>query len=68
MSTLPTVFQNFEHLMQKQMKDFVENFLSSFLCGYGKGYNSQYVLLAMIEHRKMSLDNNGLVAGPFKSF
>ena len=62
-SILPTVSKNFECLMQKQMKDFVENFLSSFLCGYRKGYNSQYALLAMIEHCKMSLDNNGLAGG-----
>ena len=45
------------------MKDFVENFLSPFLCGYIKGYNSQYALLAMIEHWKMPLDNNGLAGG-----
>ena len=59
---LPTVSNIFERLMQKQMKDFVENFLSSFLCGYKKGYNSQYAF-AMIEHGKMSLDNNGLAGG-----
>ena len=62
-SILPTVSKIFERLMQKQMKDFVENFLSSFLCGYRKGYNSQYALLAMVEHWKISLDNNGLAGG-----
>ena len=62
-SILPTVYKRLKRLMQKQMKDFVENILSSFLCGYRKGYNSQYALLAMIEHWKMSLDNNGLAGG-----
>ena len=59
-SILPTVTKIFERIMQKQMNTFVENILSPFLCGYRKGYNSQYALLAMIEHWKMSLDNNGL--------
>ena len=59
-SILPTVTKIFERVMQKLMNTFVENILSPFLCGYGKGYNSQCALLAMIEHWKMSLDNNGL--------
>ena len=59
-SILATVTKIFERIMQKQMNTFVENILSPFLCGYRKGYNSQCALLAMIEHWKMSLDNNGL--------
>ena len=35
-SILPTVSKTFERLMQKQMKDFVDNLLSSFLCDYRK--------------------------------
>ena len=59
-SILPTVTKIFERIMQKQMNTFVENILSPFLCGYRKGYNSQCALLAMIEHWKMSLENNRL--------
>ena len=58
-SILPIVSKIFERIMQKQMGNFIEKHLSPYLCGYRKGYNSQYALLAMIEHWKKSLDNNG---------
>ena len=55
-SLLPVVSKNFERIMQKQMKPFMDIHLSSHLCGYRKGYNSQYALVAMIEKWKKTLD------------
>ena len=33
---LPTIFQIFKRIMQKQITDYIGNFLSSFPCGYRK--------------------------------
>ena len=60
-SVLPVISKIFERLMQKQINDFIEKHLH--LCGYGKGFNSQYALLVMIEIWKMSLDKGGFAAG-----
>ena len=49
--------------MQKQINDLIEKHLSPYLCGYRKGFNSQYVVLVMIERWKMSLDEEGFAAG-----
>ena len=63
-SILPVVSKIFEGIMQRQMKLYVDIYLSHYLWGYRKEYNAQYVLLAMIEKWKISLDNKG-IAGPF---
>ena len=59
-SILPVVSKNFERIMQKQMKVYIEKYLSPFLCGFRKGYNTQYALTSMIEKWKKYLDNNGI--------
>ena len=45
--------------MQKQIYGFISKCLSPYLCGYRKGYNTQQVLLAIIEKWKKNLDDKG---------
>ena len=45
--------------MQKQVNGFISNCLSLYLCGYSKVYNTQQVLLALIEKWKKNLDDKG---------
>lgn len=58
-SILPIVSKIFERLIQKQLNLYVDKYLSQYLCGFRKGYNTQYVLLSMIEKWKQYLDNKG---------
>ena len=43
-------------LIFKQMTDFVENKISEYLCGFRKGYNTQHVLIRLIDKLNKSLD------------
>ena len=58
-SVLPTVSKIFEKIIQKQFSAYVNEFLSPYLCGYCKGFNTQYVLLSLIEKWKETLDSKG---------
>ena len=52
MSVLPTVSKIYEKLMQKQINNHITNHLSPYLCGYRKDYNTQQVLVSLIEKWK----------------
>ena len=58
-SVLTTVSKIFERLMQKQISEYMNQFLSPFLCGNRKGFNTQTVLVWLIEKWKYQLDKNG---------
>ena len=58
-SVLSIVSKLFEKIMQKQVNGFISNCLSLYLCGYSKVYNTQQVLLALIEKWKKNLDDKG---------
>ena len=55
-SILPALSKTFEHILLKQMENFVESILSKFQCGFRKGFSAQYCLLVMIEKMRMSID------------
>ena len=44
-------------LMQRQINNYIANLLSPNLCGFRKGYNTQQVLVSLIEKWKKILDN-----------
>ena len=46
---LPALSKIFEHILLKQMENFVESILSKFQCGIRKGFSAQHCLLVMIE-------------------
>ena len=54
---LPSVSKFFEIIIQKQFSNYVDEFLSPYLCLYRKGFNTQYVLLSLIEKWKKELDH-----------
>ena len=56
---LPAVSKIFERLLQKQIISHIEEHLSLSLCDYRKGFNTQHVLIALIEKWKITLDKNG---------
>ena len=58
-SILSAISKIFERLMQKQIVGYMENFMCPYLCGYRKSFNTQQVLLALIENMKITLDNKG---------
>ena len=58
-SVLPTVSKIFERIIQKQFSAYVNEFLSPYLCVYRKGFNTQYVILSLIEKWKKTLDSKG---------
>ena len=55
-SVLPSTSKLFERLMFKQITTFVVNKISQYLCGFRKGYNTQYVLLRLLDKLNKSLD------------
>ena len=46
----------YEKLLQRQINNYLTNHLSPYLCGYRKGYNTQQVLISLIEKWKKILD------------
>ena len=52
----PALSKMFEHILLKQMENFVESILSKFQCGFRKGFSAQHCLLVMIEKMRMSID------------
>ena len=49
-SVLPVISKTFERIMQKHSNDFIISFLSPYLCGYKKGFNTQQMLLTLVEN------------------
>ena len=49
--------------MQKQILEYIDNHLSLHLCRCRKGYNTQAVLISMLEKWKLSIDNKGFAVG-----
>ena len=55
-SVLPSTSKLFERLMFKQITTFVVNIISQYLCGFRKGYNTQHVLLHLLDKLNKSVD------------
>ena len=55
-SVLPTMSNVFEKLMHHQVTEYVDKNLSSILYGYRKGFNTQMVLLTLLEKWKSTLN------------
>ena len=51
--------------MQRQINSYITNHLSLYLCGYRKGYNTQQVLVSLIEKWKTILDDKGFGGAVF---
>ena len=58
-SVLPTISKVFENLMQNLINLHIKSFLLSYLCGYRKVFNSQHVLVFLMERWQKSVDNKG---------
>ena len=55
-SILPVISKIFERMILQQVSAFVINVISPFLCGFRKGYNTQHVLLRLMNKLNTSLD------------
>ena len=55
-SVLPSTWKLFERLMLKQITTFVVNLISQYLCGFRKDYNTQHVLLRLLDKLNKSVD------------
>ena len=53
----------FERFLLNQMLPFIDNLMSSFLSAYRSRYNTQHVLLRLIEQWRACLDENKVVGG-----
>ena len=56
-SVLSNVSKIYERCMYKQMYSYFDKIFSKNQCGFRKGFNTQHILLAMIEKMKASGDN-----------
>ena len=59
-TVLLPVSKDTERLLANQMLPFVNNFMSPKIRGYQRGFNTEYVLIKMVEACKKTLDNKGL--------
>ena len=59
-SLLPAVSKVFERIMYSQLFDYIGTFFSPLLGGFRNGYNTQHVLLNVLQKCKASLDNKEL--------
>ena len=61
-SILPTVSKIFERILFNQLQRFSNKFLLPLLCGFRKGYDTQYVLINLLQKWKNCLDaSHGIV-------
>ena len=58
-SVLPTLSNTFEHVMQKQTSEYINQFLSRFFCGCRNGFSTQTTLVCLTEEWRHQLDKNG---------
>ena len=56
-SVLSNVSKMYERCIYVQMYSYFDKILSKNQCGFRKGFNTQHILLAMIEKMKASRDN-----------
>ena len=51
----------YENYIKKHKVNFMHNYISSYVSAYRKGYNSQHVLIRLLEKWRQHLDNNKVV-------
>ena len=59
LSAFYRLYLKFMKLMKRQINNYITNHLSPYLCGCRKGYNTQKVLVSLIEKWKKILDDKG---------
>ena len=48
----------YENYVKNHMVNFMSNYMSPYVSAYKKGYNSQHVLIRLLEEWRQHLDNN----------
>ena len=59
LSAFYRLYLKFMKLMKRQINNYITNHLFPYLCGCRKGYNTQKVLVSLIEKWKKILDDKG---------
>ena len=62
-SVLSVFSKIFEAVIKNQLALYLENIFSPFLSAYRENYNTQHVLIRLVEEWKKHLDNNEVVGG-----
>ena len=62
-SVLSVFSKKFEAVIKNQLALYLENIFSPFLSAYRENYNTQHVLIRLVEEWKKHLDNNEVVGG-----
>ena len=62
-SILPTVSNIFERMLFNQLQRFTNKLLLPLLCGFRKGYNTQYVLINLLQKWQKCLDASDGIVG-----
>ena len=62
-SVLSVFSKIFEAVIKNQLALYLENIFSPFLSAYRESYNTQHVLIRLVEEWKKHLDNNDVVGG-----
>ena len=55
----------YENYIKSHIVNSVNNYISPYISAYRKGYNSQHVLIRLLEEWRQHLDNNKVVGGVF---
>ena len=55
----------YESSIKNRIVNSMNNYISPYVSAYRKGYNSQHVLIRLLEERRQRLDNNKVVRGVF---
>ena len=55
----------YENYIENRIVNSMSNYISPYVSAYRKGYNSQHVLIRLLEEWRQHLDNNKVVVGVF---
>ena len=55
----------YENCIKNHIVHSMSNYISPYISAYRKGYNSQHVLIRLLEEWRQHLDNNKVVGGVF---
>ena len=58
----PKIYENY---IKNHIVNYMNNYISPYVSAYRKGYNSQHVLIRLLEEWKQHLDNNEVVRSVF---
>ena len=64
-SLIPTIVKIFERLIHQQLSEYISCFFSPLIGGSRQGYNTQHVLLNVLQYCNNSIDNKRLAGAVF---